>query len=185
MRLRTKLVACGVVMALLLMIGVSTIPPQPVTSELEKEPSHFVISEWEYPSDEYGQGIEAFRFYENSTGAWLPAPYYTHYYPDYHEELGEFYFLEYDQDYTLNWTAGVAMKLRVYPQPNTTLLGTTDVDILKNYVRNNVTVSSSGQTIFSQNNFTYVEDFHFECILNFLPQQGQVYTIAVTYEVFY
>ena len=178
MRLRTKLVAWGVVMALLLMIGVSTIPQQPGTSELEKEPSQFVISSWEYP-DEYGQGIEAFEIYENSTGSWVLIS-------------GAY---GYEDNYNIDIYANGSIKLRCYTWFNSTLTGASDTNDGKNFQQHNVTVINMGTTIFSQQNFTWFYDddsinppmwyYGYEVVLNFLPLEGQVYTVTVTYEVWY
>ena len=160
-----------------------------------KAQSQFALASWE-EYDEYGQGIIGLKFWENSTGEWLPAPYYTHYYPDYHEELGQFYYVNPDipADYLYNLTAGTALKMRVDSKLNGTLTGATDVTDGQNYLRHSVTVTSVGSVIFSQQNFTYSDSgdiqapmyyYEYEVILNFIAQQGQYYTVTVTYEVFY
>ena len=155
--------------------------------------AQFVLASWEYP-DEYGQGIEGVNFFENSTGSWVAAPYYTHYYPDWHDELGEFYFLNYYQDhYFLNWSAGVAMKLRVYSFMNSTISRATDLADGQNYIQHNVTVTHVRDIVFSQQNFTYYDSddlsapmyyYEYEVVLNFLPAEGQVYMISLVYEIY-
>jgi len=65
---RSKILALAVLICLPL--GLLSLP-QGITEEISKEPAQFVISGWDYP-DEYGQGIYATWFYENSTGAWNP-----------------------------------------------------------------------------------------------------------------
>jgi len=95
-------------------------PPtiKPTTTKPVKS-AYFVIADiWDYP-DEYGQGIDGFRFYENSTGSWVAHPFYM-------EGLGAFYFLhEYDDGYILNWSVGTqkTMKIRVYCSLNQTFVG--------------------------------------------------------------
>ena len=159
-----------IIMALICLVGVATIQPA-------KANPQFIISSWEYP-DEYGQGINLFAFYENSTGAWV--------------EYGDAY--EPDQSYIVNWNTSGSIKLRCYAFLNSTLTGAIDEDDGKNYLRHNVTVTSAGQSIFSQSNFTYYNFadildpmwyYGYEVVLNFLPLEGQVYIVTVTYEVFY
>ena len=159
-------------------------PTKSIVRELE-QPAKFVIASWTGYPDEYGQGIYGFRFYENSTGSWVLAPYYN--------DIGKFYFLNYYDPYTLNWSEGVAMKLRVYSILNTTLTGAIDEADGQNYQRHTVNVTSLGTTVFSQQNFTYVnvtpyEDipaYEYDVILEFLPLAGEIYMVTVDYEVFY
>ncbi|MCK4822043.1 hypothetical protein KA005_40140 [bacterium] len=148
--------------------------------------AQFVIAAWEYP-DEYGQGIDGMKFWENSTGSWVAAPYYTN--------LGVFYYVNPSiDDYTYNWTAGAAMKMRVDTVLNSTLTGATDLADGQNYQQHNVTVTHLGIIIFSQQNFTYsfsddtgapMYYYEYEVILNFILEYGQIYTVTLTYEIFY
>jgi hypothetical protein len=168
-----------------MLILVASIPPTR---------AQFVLASWDYP-DECGQGIMGIKMWENSTGDWLPVPYYTHYYPDYHEELGTFYYLNYYQDhYFYNWSAGAAMKMRVDTLLNSTLTGAVDLADGQNYHRHNVIVTSAGTIIFSQSNFIYEDSgdigapmyyYEYYVILNFIPADGQIYTVTVTYEIYY
>ena len=152
----------------------------PTTSKPQPSNPQFVLAEWDYP-DEYGQGIYGFRFYENSTGSWVAAPWYN--------DLGSFYFLHDYDDYILNWSAGVAMKLRVYSAFNDTLTGAVDEADGQNYQRHSVAVTSEGVEVFSQQNFTYYDVtslyYEYEVVLNFLPIGGKIYTISVDYEIYY
>ena len=154
-------------------------------TRLPQTKAQFIIASWSFP-DEYGQGIDGIRFYENSTGSWLDAPYYL--------DGGVFYYLHYYQTgYTLNWSSGVGIKLRVYTVFNSTLTGAIDEADGQNYQRHNVVVRSGGITIFSQQNFTYydVESvtemwwYKYDVILGFIPADGQIYTVAVTYEIYF
>jgi hypothetical protein len=182
-----KILSGVIILALVVMIAVSTTPTTPITN-LNEGTSQFVISSWEYP-DEYGQGIDGIRFYENSTGAWVAAPYYL--------DIGEFYYFGYDtSEYSLNWSTGVGIKLRVYSVLNTTFIGINEGNITqgKNYQRHSVAViPTNGTTIFSQQNFTYYDNewavgdlifYEYEVILDFLPVAGEIYTVTVTYEVY-
>ena len=176
MRLRIKLFACGVVMVLVLMIGFSTIPQAKPQAKANPQ---FVISSWEYP-DEYGQGIEGFEMLENSTGSWA--------------QVGGLY--SSSDTHAIEWNASLFIKLRCYTYFNSTLTGASDTDDGKNYQRHNITVTNfNGTILFSQQNFTWFYDddsidppmwfYGYEVVLNFLPEEGQVYTVTVTYEVFY
>ena len=140
--------------------------------------AQFVLASWDFP-DEYGQGLNLFGFYENSTGSWLSF-------------TGSVY--EPDQSYIINWNTSGSIMLRCYAFLNSTLTGAIDEADGKNYQQHNVIVTSGGQTVFSQQNFTFYnfEDladpmwyYGYEVVLNFLPQTGSLYTVTVTYEVFY
>lgn len=191
---RNKVLALAIVLLLPVVLIIAMIPrPSPA---IEQPATYFSLASWDYP-DEYGQGIDGFWFYENSTGSWLAAPYYTHYYPDYHEELGVFYALLSDQDnYILNWTSGVAMKLHFSTFLNMTLTGASDDIAGKDLLRFNVTVTDVYDTVlFTSDNPTYLDSidgsdygydwayYHYEIILDFIPQAGQQYNILTTYEV--
>jgi hypothetical protein len=190
-----KALAIIISLSMILMLVVVFQPAKVEYNPIRPIDAHFIISSWDFP-DEYGQGVNGFKFYENSTGSWVAAPYYTHYYPDYHEELGEFYYLHYNDDYTLNWSAGVAMKLEVITVLNSTLVGIVDDPVEgQNYIRHSVSVTNIGEEIFSQQNFTYsavewlaghpMYYYYYDVVLEFLPALGAAYTITVTYEVFW
>jgi len=173
----------GIVIVLLMLLVFTVKIPPVVPDQIEK--SQFALASWNYP-DEYGQGIEGLKFYENSTGSWVAAPYYT--------DIGPFYFLNYYEiDYTLNWSPGVAMKLRVYTVLNSTLTGATSEADGQNYQQHSITVTNLGSVIFSQQNFTYYDAgtvadlvfYEYEVVLEFLPVSGLIYVVTVIYEVFY
>jgi len=180
---RSKILALAVLLCLPL--GLLSLP-QGITEEISKEPATFIISSWDYP-DEYGQGIWGMKFWENSTGAWVDAPYYT--------DIGQFYYVSPGiTDYTYNLSIGVALKMRVDCLLNNTLVGADDLADGQNYLRHSVTVTCAGITIFSQQNFTYESSgdigapmyyYEYYVILNFLTQAGNIYVVTVTYEVFY
>ena len=158
--------------------------------------AYFTIAAWDYP-DEYDQGLFGMKFWENSTGDWVAAPWYTHYYPDYHEEEAAFYWCSPSMSdyYTYNVTSGASLKLRVDTTLNATLTGATDLEDGKNYFRTNVIVTCVGIIVFSQQNLTSLvaEDdagdpiyyYEYDVIIDFLLVAGQVYTVTVIYEVFY
>ena len=75
----------GILLVVVLVISVCPVSTQ---QPEQTDTAKFVLAEWDYP-DEYGQGIYGFRFYENSTGSWVAAPWYN--------DIGSFYFLhDYD-----------------------------------------------------------------------------------------
>lgn len=166
------------------LVVASVQPPAVQPVAVQPTTAQFVIASWDHP-DEYGQGVYGIRFYENSTGSWVAAPFYN--------DLGTFYFLHSYDDYTLNWSAGVAMKLRCYTILNTTLTGAIDEADGQNYQRHSVVVTSAGTTVFSQQNFTYydvtpwedIPQYEYEVVLNFLPVGGEIYTVVVTYEIYW
>ena len=184
----------GIVIVLLMLL-VHTVPISPVVPE-PSATAKFVIAAWDYP-DEYDQGLFGMKFWENSTGSWVAAPWYTHYYPDYHEELAAFYWCSpsMSDHYTYNVTGGASLKVRVDTTLNATLTGATNLEDGKNYFRTNVTVTCLGITVFSQQNLTSLvnEDdasdpiyyYEYDVVLDFILVSGQFYTVTVLYEVFY
>lgn len=146
--------------------------------------AQFVLSAWDHP-DEYGQGIERFFIYENSTGSW---------------SMWGDVFYQYDdaEAHYFQWNASVSIMIRVFTWLNATLLGLTGEGEHHSdgipFFRHNVTVTTLGETIFSQSNFTYSwgSTFHtpmwtyeYDVILDFVPLDGYIYTVTLTYEVYY
>lgn len=140
--------------------------------------SQFVLAEWEYP-DEHGQGIEGLEIYDNSTGSWVSA-----------------FTCDYDETLSFDWNYSIGYKLRCYSWFNSSFMLLDWPDEGKNYIRHNITVSLfNGTTIFSQQNFTYAGGqsvppnpmwkYWYDVVLNFLPVQGNIHTVIVTYEVYY
>ena len=151
-------------------------PTKSIVKELE-QPSKFVLSSWDYP-DEYGQGIEAFEVYENSTGSFV---------------LYDTYF--YSDVTNIEWNESIGIKLRCYTWFNSTLTGASTSNEGKLYQRHSVTVTNLGITVFSKQNFTFVASdtgidppmwyYTYDVVLNVLPLVGEIYTVTVTYDVFY
>ena len=182
MNKRKKINVLVLIMILTLsVLVVSNQPPKSVVEELE-QPAKFVIASWDFP-DEYGQGIYGFFIKENSTGSFL--------------NIRESIFLS-SEEMIIEVNESIAIKLDVRVQLNYTLLGLShpaDIELGINYFRLGVTVTSAGQPVFSQQNFTYddlnglVETgiwyFSEEVILNFITVVGEIYTVTVIYEVFY
>jgi len=138
----------------------------------------FIIASWDYP-DEYGQGIETFDVYENSTGSWVNVGGPS----------------DWDESGIFDWNASVAIKLKCWTWFNSTLTGVGSTNEGKLYQQHNVIVTQNNRTIvFSQQNFTYSNVYTdaapmwlyvYEIVLNFLPVAGQIYTITIDYEVYY
>lgn len=155
---------------------VATIP-RTETPRIQQGYASFTLASWEYP-DSNGQGIWGVYVYENSTGSWV--------YVD---------VTEHDDDGSYVWTAGVAIKLRVFTYFNSTLTGAGSTAEGQLYQRHNVTVTNrQGDTIFSQANFTYyevltVEDpmwvYAYDVVLNFLPAPTQAYTVLLGFETYW
>jgi hypothetical protein len=146
-------------------------------TRLPQTEAYFVIAEWDYP-DEHGQGIYDFDVYENSTGSWQNVGGPT----------------EYDESGVFEWEAGVSIKLKAWSYFNSTLSEATTTNEGKLYQRHTVTVILLGNTVFSQQNFTYSNVdtseapmwvYSYDVILNFIPAAGAIYTVTVTYEVFW
>lgn len=164
---RKKILASILVSLTVAMLAVS-VPPAT---------AQFALAEWDYP-DEYGQGVRSIAVYENSTGSWLVA----------------WSFVYYDTSTTIRWNASVGIKLRVWSYFNSTLTGVSSGTEGRDYIQHDVVVTnSSGLTVFSQQNFTFytvddaglIYEYFYDVVLDFLPQNGQVYTATVTHEIFW
>jgi len=177
---RSKILALVVLVCLPL--GLLSLP-QGILEVTIQEPqkAKFIISSWVFPYDEYGQGIDALSVYENSTGSWLLVGGFA---PNVdHEDEGSF-----------NWNVSIGIKIRVYSWLNSTLTGVSSTAEGKNVQRHNVTVVlTNGTVIFNQNNLTYFNagavgpmyEYNYDVVLNFLPECGNIYTVTVTYEIYY
>jgi hypothetical protein len=172
----------------LLVIFIATAPELPIVPEPNKTVK-FVFATWDHP-DQYGQGIDGFRLYENSTGSWEPAWFSWGYYVEHDDSEHEVFV----------WNASIFIMLRVWSTINATLVGASDADEGENYHRHNVTVTDRADvTVFEQQNFTYVNGvegwlyepfddllyYEYTIVLNFLPLPLEVYTVSVLYEVFW
>jgi len=167
--LSRKKVSVVIIVLLAMLLLVVSVPPAK---------AQFVLASSDYP-DEYGQGVYAWWVYENSTGAW--------------ETVGGY--RTYNDSDLYEWNASVGIKIVYYTWFNSTLTGASDSDDGKNYLQHSVTVvNNTGGTVFSQQHFTYhsvstANDpmwfYSYYVVLNFLPLGGQIYTVSVTYEVFW
>ncbi len=146
---------------------------EPITTT--KNESQFVIASWDYP-DEYGQGLLEIRVNENSTGAWVLVD-----------------DRRYNETQNYDWNTNASIQLYVWMWLNSTLTGASDLEDGRNYLQCNVTVTSLGETIFSQQNFTFQDEndyddmylYEYDVILNFIPVSGTIYIVTVTYEVYW
>jgi len=167
-----KKIVAGLLMVLTLGLLVTSIHPAK---------AQFIISSWAYP-DEYGQGIEGFEIFENTTGSWVQATGLI--------SPSSSSIINVNSSY-----AGYSIKLRCWTWINSTFLGLSTTNEGKLVQKHNVTVRSQGDIIFSQQNFTWFYDsdaidppmwfYGYEVVLNFIFNQGQTYIATVEYEVYY
>ena len=177
---RKKIYSCVIVLLLAMVFLVATIPQTRVQS-IPQAKAQFVIASWDFP-DEYGQGIYGFFILENSTGVFFPV-------------AGPLIVSSNSSIFEMD--AGIAIGFDVRVVLNDTLLGLTfpdDVALGLNYFRLNVTVTTLSETVFSQANFTYDDlngahgDLWYysqEVEFDFLLVSGHIYTVTITYEVYY
>jgi hypothetical protein len=163
----------------------------------QKQPvvkSYFVISDlWNASSNELS-GLDMIRFYENSTGSWVAKPFYTHYYPDYHEEALPFYsLLNTSRPLPLTLYNNASLKIRLWTWLNITYLG---VSLAEGAVllRQSIDVYAASTLVFSQQNGTlydstdyspYYARYEFDFILNFVQVEGTLYTAIITCEAYW
>ena len=134
--------------------------------------TQFYLASWSYP-DEYGQGISTWYAESNDTGSWVAIES-----AGWNNPHGE----------PIPWNVSAAIKLLVWVSMNRTLLGLNDTDIGKNHIQHNVTVTDQWDIeVFSKQNFTfdYVDVqgdmywYRHVVILNFLPLEGEFYTVII------
>ena len=142
----------------------------------------FYIAGWS--QDEYGQGPESYYLQSNRTGSWV-----TIEYGSWDDDPGAVF--------PVRWNISQVMKITLYSTMNSTLLGltnTTDLILGQNYIKHNITVTDQwGAEVFSQQNFTcdYNETYgdlfwyrHY-VILNFLPLEGEFYTVTIRTQIYW
>lgn len=176
------------ILLVVLTLGFMSLPMQIVNGE-----TSFVIA-WDYP-DTYGQGIYSISPDENSTGVWS------------HIVGGAgFLYTGNATALSVNATSDTAIRLEARVIVNCTFLDVTEGDPFDfsasehpvlNLIRLNVTVSCASLSNFSYSiaNMTYdtlggdlgsgMWWYSYVDVLNFILTQGVVYTIVITYEVFY
>ena len=146
-----------------------------------KAQARFIIADYTYPSNN-GNGIAYIHAYLD--GAFNATMYKNpDSYPD--EEVTNH----------LDVGIGVNITLAVFCWLNGTHADISSLVEGKTIIRHSVTVTSNnGSTIFSQQNFTYIVGgdgdapmyfYRYDVILDFLPVAGDIYTVIVTYEIFY
>ena len=175
MRLRTKLFAWAVVMSLVIMIGFSTIPTA-------KAQAQFIIAQWEYDTNGYGEGIEVVYVTENSTGVWegVREPHYIFWYESTTIEL--------------NQTANTALKFEPVVNLNHTLRGLTENSTAFAIMRISIAFWNQGNLSFSQQNLTWnptvfddtptTWSFSGYIIVPIILVAGEIYIVILTYEIY-
>jgi len=138
--------------------------------------AQFVLAGWSYP-DEYGQGILGVIVYENSTGSWV-----------FLDNIG------YDEAGSVDVNSSLALKFAPFFVVNHTLLGLADVSEAKAIIRGSIEMTRLGETLFSQTNMTYSDTgdvgatcwwLSYTVIVPIILEAGTIYTVTITYEVFY
>jgi len=138
------------------------------------------VESWEYP-DEYGQGLQSIAL------QWTNGTLYDH--------IGWFYpYTEFKDLESSYWFYNTSLVLRTTMWLNATYVGFASLAEGLNYIRHSITVSLLGETVFSQQNFTYTfgddngEDLYFyqhNVTLSCFNTYGGVYTVTITPEIFY
>jgi hypothetical protein len=171
-----------VVLALIsvIIVGVTfSIPRGPQPDAVFISNPKFVIADWPYP-DEYGQGIQdIYLKWTNGTT---------------YDTLGWFWpYTEFRGLDSEDWFYNTSLVLSVFTWLNATLVGAVSLEDGLNYLKHNITVSLAGETVFSQQNFTYswssdYEDplyvYQHNVTLSCFNTYGGIYTIAIVCEIY-
>ena len=167
--------------SVLLASGIALIVlPHPPETTIEPTfgESRFTIASWSFP-DSYGQGIYEMLIDTNASGSWV-----TRYYLWSTNTTGP-----------LGWNASEGMRICVSTLVNKSLTGVTTIDQAKLIVRHSVTVLDwTGALVYFKQNFTYTGyntyfsgryNMAYVQVLNFLPALGELYTVTVTYQIYW
>lgn len=172
----------GVIALLSIGLLVASIPPMIQEVSIKQSTAQFVLAvdSWSYP-DEYGQGLQRVDIvFANGTT---------------YDVCGWFYpyetFTNFESD---EWFFNTSMIVSVGTWLNSTLVGVATLEDGLNYIRHSITVSILGETVFSQQNFTYdtgldaaapMYYYAHNITLNCFNTYGAIYEITVDYEVYY
>jgi len=139
----------------------------------------FYIAGWS--TDEYGQGIDGYYLESNRTGSWVGVGYGSW------DDDG-------DTPIPQQWNVSQVMRIQLWTKMNSTLLGLSSIIVGQNYIQHNITVTDQWDVeVFSQQNFTlnYNESYgdiywyrHY-VVLDFLPLEGEFYTITILAEIYW
>ena len=151
--------------------------------------AQFVLSSWSFP-DEYGQGIYRIRVKENSTGAFLDIP---------NPVLGYWYH-DNASNVRLNHSTTTALFFAVSVYFNYTKMGLEhpgDNQVARNLFKITIEMKLSlyDEVSWPQQNMTYdtflgqVEEgiwaYTYTCLVEVLLVAGEIYTVVITYEIYY
>jgi len=181
---KTKLCS-SVIITLFVLVMVVAVQP------VDASPK-FILSSWDFPNDDYGQGIYRIGLRENSSGAFWDAG-------------GPM--KEPSDPGTFAWVAGVAIGFDVRIYVNYTFLGLeepsgeAEYNFLKalhpatNYVQISASITLLGETVFSVSNFTYDElggkigdgvwYYSYVYDMDFVPGNGDTFIVTITYDEFF
>ena len=149
--------------------------------------AQFVVAEWEYPSDEYGQGILLLWCYQNSTGDFV--------------KLRDPAFVWSDEstNFDVNATGNNSIKVISTVTFNHTYWGIgddkADNATARAVMRVSIEVTVLNDIVFSQDNMTWdgtvfdnsatVWELSYTAIINVLLVAGTVYYTTIIYWLFY
>ena len=149
----------------------------PTTSRPQPTTARFVLSSWDYP-DEYGQGIEYVKVYQNGTGSYV--------------ELSESPINPTD-DAELEVDSDGFLQIRVLTWLNKTYCGIANIGAAYAIFRHSINVTLQGENVFSQQNFTKISAsgagdplfwFYYQVIIDFLPISGRTYVATIEYDLY-
>lgn len=151
-----------------------------ITTPVRAKTFSLAMVSWTYP-DEYGQGLQSIELvFSNGTT---------------YDSAGWFWpYVEFTDFETDKWFFNTTLWVSVGSWVNATLVGFASWQEGLNYVRHSITISILGETMFSQQNFTYshgldeavapmyyyVHNISLSCFNN----PGAIYKVEVDYEIF-
>jgi len=158
----------------MLTVGILAISIPPA----EAQPPRFVVSSWDYP-DANGQGISTWYLQTNTSGTWT--------------SVAAAGYLQEDPS-PVQWNASDPVRVLTWVSMNYTLTGASSLEDGKNYIRQTIVVTDSLDAVqYTEVNGTYNQGleneglywYQYGFVWDFLPLSGEVYTIVITYEVYY
>lgn len=167
----------SIIVLLTISVLVASIPPAK---------AQFIISGWDY-DDGYGQGIEVVWSYENSTGSWVKI------------QDPAFILPSDSTNIKMNYTKDTAIKIIVTCNINHSLFSfgpdKSENASARAIMQTSINVVYLGESVFSQQNLTWdgsvFDDtattwaISYEVVIDVIINEGAIYTVTVTYEIYY
>lgn len=176
---RNTIITLSVVISII-MLAFVMLPQSQIEAIPQIKETKFIITGWDYP-DDYGQGVQAWSADTNHTGSWI----------NYAWGIWT------NDSVAVKWNVSQAIRMRINVVLNSTFLGISTLAQGENLLRHNVSVTDQfDDVVFSQQNLTLYSNvtgypdssmyvYYHYVIFDFLPLEGEFYTVTIICEIYY